>query len=347
MKKLLFAAVLALFSSGTALAQDADPVINILVTDNPMIQNDNNILQIAAANLDTGRIVANSLEIAITVPNNGNIRFVGLAPGSDPNWTVYSSTSERYILRNTGGGIGGFESQDIRLRILGFTASSNNSIMGTIAYIPGPNANLPGSAPSTIQGNDPNLTNDTSITTLTINPAIGLASQLVSFSGIARSCDALLSWKLASGTSTDRYELEKSTDGRVFLATDATATRSDADPTAYTALIAQPRVQMYYRLKITGADGHTTWSPTVRVLTRCEDRAVGVFPNPVRTQATVTGIASGDQIVLYNSIGQQVRATTSTSTQATLDLTGLAAGTYQVWIQGTGQSITLPLLKTE
>ncbi len=347
MKKLLFAAVLALFSSGTALAQDADPVINILVTDNPMIQNNNNILQIAASNLNTDPIVANSLEIVITVPNNGNIRFVGLAPGSNPNWTAYSSGSEQFILRNTGGGIGGFEQQDIRLSILGFTASSNNTIVGTIGYIPGPNANLPGGALSSTQGNGPDPNDDNSTTSLTINPAIGLASQLVSFSGTARSCDAILSWTLASGASTDRYELERSTDGQVFMATDATATKTDADRTAYTAVVAQPVANMYYRLRITSVDGRTTWSPVVRVLTRCEDRTVAVFPNPVKTQATITGITPGDQVVLYNSIGQQVRSLTSTGTQTTLDLNGLATGTYQLRIQGIGQPITLPLLKTE
>ncbi|RYD52342.1 MAG: T9SS type A sorting domain-containing protein [Sphingobacteriales bacterium] len=346
MKKLLFAAALAAFCSGTTLAQDADPAINILVTDNPMVQNTSNILRINASNLNQDNIVANSLEIVINIGNSGNIQFVGLAPGSDPNWVMSSSTPGTYTLRNTNGTLAAFETQNILLNILGFTVSSNNSILGTIGYIPGPNTNLPGNVASSTQGNGSDLTNDNSTTTLTINPATGLSSRLLSFEGTAQKCDAVLSWK-RSEPSADQYELERSTDGRQFAVADAVAIRLAADPGMYTATVAQPSAQAYYRLKITSPDGKASWSSILHIQTQCDVRTVSIFPNPVTTQATVTGIAAGDQIRLYNSAGQQVRSVTSTGTQAQLHLQGLAAGTYQVLIKGASQQITLPVLKLE
>jgi hypothetical protein len=75
--------------------------------------------------------------------------------------------------------------------------------------------------------------------------------------------------------------------------------------------------------------------------------AIIAYPNPVSNTVTVSGIATGDKIRVYDVAGRELFVLIATGTQQAFDISSLGAGTYTIQIlsdQGSRKA-SLPITK--
>jgi len=161
-----------------------------------------------------------------------------------------------------------------------------------------------------------------------VNP---LPVELIAFTGELQGADALLNWRTASEKNNDRFEVERSMDGREYtVVTTLPGEGSSSQPRSY-AYTDKKAVQagstMYYRLRQVDTDGSASYSPVVALTrTRGGEMALQLVPNPAHDRVQVLG-ASTETVQIRDLTGRLLR--TVSAAQA-LDLTGLSAGMYLV-----------------
>jgi PKD repeat protein len=178
------------------------------------------------------------------------------------------------------------------------------------------------------------------------------------FNGYKNGNEHKLVWKV-SCTNTPRatMTLERSSDGRNFtgiytITAEAARCLQPFDNTDASPL---PGLN-YYRLKTADADGKVTYSSIIALLNRTSGFAiVGIVPNPVSKQGNavlnVTSAQKGMlQLMVTDMAGrnliQQTRSIEAGSNQLLLNLSSLAAGSYQVTARNEdGNSTTIRFIK--
>jgi len=178
--------------------------------------------------------------------------------------------------------------------------------------------------------------------TFSANP---LPVTLVQFDVQAQGHDAKLSWLTASEQNNDHFTLERSLDGTSFVAIGRLAgqgSKTTATTYAYTDLnaAAQTTGLLYYRLQQVDLDGTSRYSPVRAVRFTAAD--LSLYPNPAgaKAQLDLNSLSSGTYtFVVTNLLGQVVReAALQGGILHILDLSDLAAGTYQVRLSGTSST---------
>jgi hypothetical protein len=161
---------------------------------------------------------------------------------------------------------------------------------------------------------------------------------LVSFTGKANLCDAILQWVTSQEINSDKFVIEQSTDGTGFaMAAEVKATNKPAG-SAYQVSISQAAGNSYYRLKIIDKDGSFKYSSIISIRSNCDGRDYLVaYPNPVKNQLTVSFFTSyrGNAVVeIANAIGQQLErrkvSVTTASNVISLDMNRYVQGVYTV-----------------
>jgi len=185
-----------------------------------------------------------------------------------------------------------------------------------------------------------------------------LPVELKQFDVAAVRQDAQLTWSTASEKNNDRFEIERSLDRQVFerigtikgagYSTQAQTYRySDANAARLSA--GHP---LYYRLRQVDTDGTATYSP-VRAIqfeaTQTQQATVSVYPNPTQNQATLelTSLPAGSyQVRILDMTGRVLREQTLAGQRLhQLPVAELPMGTYLVQVRGANVSVTLPLLR--
>ncbi|WP_162910835.1 LamG-like jellyroll fold domain-containing protein [Hymenobacter oligotrophus] len=164
-----------------------------------------------------------------------------------------------------------------------------------------------------------------------------LPVELVSFTAERRGADAVLRWATAQERDNAYFVLESSLDGRQFAAVTqvpgrGTSTQRNDYQWVDAGLARYRAAAVYYRLRQVDTDGTEHLSP-VRVLALEEAGvALRVFPNPARSQATVTGVAPGAAVSVYDVAGRLVQQLTADAAGAArLQLpAALPSGVYLV-----------------
>ncbi|WP_396145365.1 gliding motility-associated C-terminal domain-containing protein [Flavobacterium sp.] len=154
-------------------SQNADLGIGIIMSPPTVAQGSTGILSANVGNYGNDNIVANSIMVTISVGLNAEI--MGIAPGGDPRWVVFSMTTgsaNTIKLTNAAGNFTPFDVGDILLTVRGNVISAPNLIFGNISYIPGTNPLLCGTCLNTSQGNALN-SNDDSQTSITVSMGSG------------------------------------------------------------------------------------------------------------------------------------------------------------------------------
>lgn len=116
-------------------------------------------------------------------------------------------------------------------------------------------------------------------------------------------------WKAQGETNILKYDVEKSTDGRLFAAKKSLVpTGNNGTIQAYSFFDAQASTgNNFYRIKVTEKSGAKTYSPVIKVDISRSNGSIAIFPNPVSSGVVglqVTNLEKGTySISVYNSAG--------------------------------------------
>lgn len=142
-----------------------------------------------------------------------------------------------------------------------------------------------------------------------------LPVELVNFTAEKRGAAVALAWATASERNSDRFEVERSRDGRTFERIgQVAAAGSSTSPHRYDFLDTKYPSEtdlLYYRLRQVDLDGTTAYSP-VRTVRVGGPAALALFHNPAHSgAATLTGTQPGTLVRIFDALGRQVLAATA------------------------------------
>ncbi|MFP5041713.1 T9SS type A sorting domain-containing protein [Parasediminibacterium sp. JCM 36343] len=159
---------------------------------------------------------------------------------------------------------------------------------------------------------------------------------------------ANLKWQTTTETNNKYFEVERSLDGIVFTTIGTVASISGTSTSvkdyAYTDDVTSFTGTVYYRLKQVDADGKSQFSKIVTVIvSKLSRAAVSVYPNPVKTVATIkisSLQARQVSVRVVNTNGAVVYHIGKANLQQgdntiPVNLSAFASGTYTIEIAGT------------
>ncbi len=155
--------------------------------------------------------------------------------------------------------------------------------------------------PDTPAPNDP---------TITLLNSFPLPVTFGAFRAYQKNNDIELAWQILTEINTDKYEVEKSSNGRTFVKIGEVTATGATGVINYTFLDINPNAgDNFYRLKPIDIDGHFKYSAIVRV-NLSNDTQLMFYPNPVtgkQVNVQMNKLAKGRyEFVLYNATGQIV-----------------------------------------
>ncbi|WP_162549762.1 T9SS type A sorting domain-containing protein [Hymenobacter nivis] len=182
---------------------------------------------------------------------------------------------------------------------------------------------------------------------------VPLPVSLARFTAVAARLDAQLRWTTASEHNNDRFVVERSADNTAFEAVGTVRGQGNSSRAfdyafldagaARHALAGRP---LYYRLRQVDSNGETSYSP-VRTVAFQTGGTAGLYPNPASATATLdlSNLPAGPyQVQVLDLTGRVVAAySLAGGAQHPLNLRALAVGTYLVRVHGgaTSQSLLL------
>jgi hypothetical protein len=182
---------------------------------------------------------------------------------------------------------------------------------------------------------------------ITIDAAAPLPVTLTSFSVVPQQQNALVHWTTATEKNNDHFSVKRSFDGQQYTevatikgqgTTNQPSTYSWVDEGVATRLAFNSLV--YYIIQEVDTQGKPSNSPVRMVRFQPKNAEANLFPNPFTSSATLdlTGLSSGlYQVELFTLTGRSL-ATYSLAGQQThtLDLAHLTPGAYLLRISGIG-----------
>ncbi|MCB2378502.1 DUF11 domain-containing protein [Hymenobacter sp. BT635] len=169
-----------------------------------------------------------------------------------------------------------------------------------------------------------------------------LPVELTRFVVQAASTDAQLTWATATELNNDHFTIERSFDGATFeqlrqVKGHGTTTQAHSYSFTDAGIGARHAGNVYYRLQQVDTDGKATYSP-VRVVSFTPEALVGLYPNPTTTNPTLnlTALPAGSyQVAVLDVTGRVLSSSRYAGGLAhPLVLGNLPAGVYIVRVQG-------------
>jgi len=167
-------------------------------------------------------------------------------------------------------------------------------------------------------GNCLKRTDTVSLNSLQCGTNITLPVNLSSFTGGAQNCVAALHWKTTAASGLANFSIERSTNGEAYVTIGSLPVAGESVYYNYTDN-SQLQGLVYYRLKMTDADGRHQYSNTIAVNVKCNNANTQWFAYPsliqqgstvniklstTNTKATTAGIAItsiiGQRLYTYN-----------------------------------------------
>ncbi|GAB3584906.1 T9SS type A sorting domain-containing protein [Hymenobacter daeguensis] len=162
-----------------------------------------------------------------------------------------------------------------------------------------------------------------------VNP---LPVELSAFAAQRQASKAVsVRWTTASEKNSDRFEVQRSLNGRDFVTiATAKAQGTSSQATAYAALDqTAPAAELYYRLRQVDLDGTVAFSPVLRVNGVGTAVELTLYPNPATDRLTATAPALAARTFrVLNTLGQVLATGPADAENPTVDVQALPTGTY-------------------
>ncbi|WP_375417823.1 IPT/TIG domain-containing protein [uncultured Hymenobacter sp.] len=161
-----------------------------------------------------------------------------------------------------------------------------------------------------------------------INP---LPVTLASFGARRQRADVQLSWTTASELNSKHFEVQRSSDGRLFSTITTVAGHGTTSQAQHYAVLdrAAPAAALYYRLVQLDKDGRAAFGPVVALAPAAGSSlalTLTLYPNPAHDRLSVP--APAGTIVHVLDLTGRILQTTSLPPSGELMLPGLPAGAY-------------------
>lgn len=173
-----------------------------------------------------------------------------------------------------------------------------------------------------------------------------LPVNLVSFKGIAEGKTARLEWTTTSEVNSERFDIERSDNGKNWEYLGSVKTQGEFDTTSksdfhYNYVDSKPLGgENFYRLKMIDKDGTFAFSRLISLLFD-ENAEVSFFPNPVSDILFIKGLdlSSVKEVTLYDLSGRSAYAVT-TNLSSGIDVKKLPVGIYTLRVLHKNGSLT-------
>jgi mannan endo-1,4-beta-mannosidase len=159
----------------------------------------------------------------------------------------------------------------------------------------------------------------------------------------------LLEWQTASEKNNDRFEIERSSDGKHFYSfSEIKSAGNSTQIQSYQQIDKDPLSGIsYYRLKQVDADGNYSYSNVVSIT--ADNLSISVYPNPSNGLYRLNGsIKIGVDIKVYNNIGVVIlnrKIEEIKLSEYDIDLRKFPPGIYLLEVFSKGEKITHQLIK--
>ncbi|MBL0144732.1 MAG: T9SS type A sorting domain-containing protein [Chitinophagaceae bacterium] len=154
--------------------------------------------------------------------------------------------------------------------------------------------------------------------------------------------------EVATETGIMKYEVERSTDGIVFVKIGEVVSKGLANYTFNDNNLPDGKT-IYYRLKILGADGKYKNSSLATVKGNISNASINVFPNPANEKITIKldkAMEANGLIVIYDIAGKALIFQNITALQTSISIATnhLASGRYFIKISDNKEVINSSFL---
>ncbi len=182
---------------------------------------------------------------------------------------------------------------------------------------------------------------------IAVAAAAPLPVVLTSFSVVAQQQNALVSWTTATEKNSDHFSVKRSLDGQLYTQVALIKGQGTTNqPSSYSwvdkevAARLSSNTPVYYLIQEVDTEGKPSTSPVRTVRFPLKGAEVSLFPNPVTSSATLdlTGLSSGlYQVEVLTLTGRSLATYALAGQQAhPLDLAPLLPGAYLLRVSGYG-----------
>ncbi|MFZ1451240.1 MAG: S8 family serine peptidase [Ferruginibacter sp.] len=161
-----------------------------------------------------------------------------------------------------------------------------------------------------------------------------LPVNLLTFEAVKQTKKVLLQWTTDNELNADKYMVERSADGINYIAIGTVPAYNNGNKNNYSFTDLQPLNGFnFYRLRMTDLDASFRNSPVRKVNFDNIGDDFSIYPNPVTANRLfVSSTGKITSAVLFDVTGRMVKLYTLNNRSNTLDVGGIAKGTYQLKI---------------
>ena len=150
----------------------------------------------------------------------------------------------------------------------------------------------------------------------------------------------MLIWSTGAQTNGIYFGIQRSNDGSTWSTiSQVAAYQSVSNPQNYSYTDYKPASGInYYRLKIIDDNGNSAYS-NIRNVDFNTSQSLQAWPNPVKDEATITGLSAGsNNMRLFDVNGKTVAEQVSTGSSAHINIGSLPGGVYILRVQSANGS---------
>jgi hypothetical protein len=327
-----------------ASAQFADPYISISMRPPQVPIGATTTLEVLQGNFGSTAVCVNSFITTVSVGPNAEI--LGIASNSDTRWvqaTLSAGPGNTIQLTNANGGFSTFDLSYVYLTVRAVAYGGPNNCGANITYII---ANNPcaGGAPNAIHGNL-EVTNDNSVSSLTVPVLNTLPLQFTDFSTKDNGCTGSILWETAQEENVSHFDVQQSFDGITYNTVKTVPSKGNGGYN-YEAEVKQSQRNMYYRVVASDIDGKKIYGTvqTLQLNDCIKATLVRVFPMPAARNQEINIQSNVNDKINYRLVDMSGKVIKTGTFVRSTKITALNSGTYLLEITSNNTRETQTIL---